>query len=120
MSHLKDWCVGRLSGPDLGRHALAYVADHGKNGNAAIMGALHEFAWKGGNNGLLKRMPNIRFTKLIERVTRSVVTEIVPPHSLMGVLAKHTTVFRRHVGANVYSLLSFWGGLYKSSAGRQF
>ena len=68
VSHLKDWCLGRLSGPELGRHALAYVAEHGKNRKSAIMGALNEIAWNKSNIGLLKRMQNMRFTKLIERV----------------------------------------------------
>jgi hypothetical protein len=119
VSHLKDWCFGRLSGPELKEHALAHVADNGKHGANKIMAELSQIDWRAGNRGLLNKMKSMAFTKLIEAVPRSLVTNIVLPHKLIGELTQHPTIFRRHLGADPQALLSFWTGLYNSIEGQR-
>ena len=49
----------------------------------------------------------------------SLVTQIVPPHLLMGYICKHQEQFERCLGAQATHVHKFWVGLYESHDGHK-
>ena len=121
---MTDWCFGKSSAPDVKRHLLAVVADHGDSALPVVkelskIGG-HSATTQNCNRQLGNFLGKLNASKLIEAVPRSLVSHLVPPHLLFQALIHHGDVAQKSLGAKPDEVLQFWEGLYASDEGKLF
>ena len=57
---------------------------------------------------------------MIEKLSDSIVSQVVLPSSWLSILCKEEGVFKMSFGADPAALFKFWDGLYTSDEGHKF
>ena len=114
----KDWCWGVLSAPKLLEYINSEIKDQGINA-CPVLHSLAASSELNMHRHLVNCFKGFGFGKLIEDLPLSLVTQIVPPHLLMGYICKHQEQFERCLGAQATQVHKFWVGLYESHDGHK-